>query len=532
MVWNSQHIGANHGLHSLREADLVKALSDAVFLAVQDSPGFLSVPGNPFQGWCHQVSLFLHRKSIRADSSIKNPGLAAGHIQTGRYDTLVFDFGQSLSQAARWLNQASPLQWLLKSCVTDRLVESWHRFRSSRNNGAAASQCVLKIQEVFLRISKSCGSRCVRNYWPVPQSCHITRAVYGMTRGVVDGSETPDRLFRFSQLRKLHRGFTLIELLVVIGITAILIALLLPAVIQAREAARRTVCRSHLRQIGIALHNYHDTSGCFPPFFISRSGNGRRIADLDKGANWLVLLLPHLEQSALYNEWNFDIQASQNSGRSTELPILKCPSDPYNQANLCSYAGGSWARGNYGMNVAPCSYDFLNSVFGAPSPLGGIGGVNYVVRIRDVTDGTSNTVGVDELRAGLNPHDIRGCWAMPGLSAGTAAFVYDDYTPNHCTDFADDQENCIVAGLYGEEGRRQGCMSCWDHAILGYVGETNQMTSRSMHSGGVNVMMVDGSVRFVSNSIESRPEQNCAVDPHGVWQSIHTRGGHEIAGVF
>jgi len=141
-------------------------------------------------------------------------------------------------------------------------------------------------------------------------------------------------------MRTRHRGFTLIELLVVIAIAAILIAPLLPAVIQAREAARRTMCRSHLRQIGVALHNYHNTCRSFPPFFISRSGNGRRLADVNKGANWLVLLLTYPEQSALYDQWNFNILASQNPGRSTELPVLKCHSDPCSQANFCSCAGG------------------------------------------------------------------------------------------------------------------------------------------------------------------------------------------------
>ena len=89
-----------------------------------------------------------------------------------------------------------------------------------------------------------------------------------------------------------RRGLTLIELLVVIAIIAILIALLLPAVQQAREAARRTQCKSHLKQIGIALHNYQETNGTFPPFFINRTGNSSRIADVNKGANWLLVPVP------------------------------------------------------------------------------------------------------------------------------------------------------------------------------------------------------------------------------------------------
>jgi prepilin-type N-terminal cleavage/methylation domain-containing protein len=106
------------------------------------------------------------------------------------------------------------------------------------------------------------------------------------------------------------RGFTLVELLVVIAIIGILVGLMLPAVQMARESARRTQCTGNLDQIGTALHNYHDTHGCFPPFFIHRTGDPSRIADADKGANWLVFLLPYVEQQALYDQWDFHIPAN------------------------------------------------------------------------------------------------------------------------------------------------------------------------------------------------------------------------------
>ncbi|MEO2017621.1 MAG: DUF1559 domain-containing protein [Fuerstiella sp.] len=315
-----------------------------------------------------------------------------------------------------------------------------------------------------------------------------------------------------------RRGFTLIELLVVIAIIAILIALLLPAVQQAREAARRTQCKSHLKQIGIALHNYHDVNRCFPPFFIHRTGDPTRIADADKGANWLVFLLPYMDQAPLYNEWDFNIPANQNPGRSAELSIYKCPTDPQSDGTHCSYAGGGWARGNYGMNVSPCAHGVEDR-----GGDGGIGTYNRVVRMRDITDGTSNTIAVDELRGGLNEHDLRGSWAMPGLGAGTAAMFNDGSAPNSKEPSSDDMENCAVSGLMGLPP-----MGCFDSS------STGQMTARSLHTGGVQALLADGSARFISENIDFTRRQNgCGpAQNRGVWQKLHTRGGGEVVGEF
>ena len=169
------------------------------------------------------------------------------------------------------------------------------------------------------------------------------------------------------------------------------------------------------------MNNYHETHNWFPPFIISRTGNPQRIADADKGANWLVFLLPYVDQNAIYDKWDLDIPANQNPGRSTKIAGFMCPTDPANSGPPCSYAGGGWARGNYGMNVSPCAHNSLNGNTGVPSALGGIGGPNYVVRFGHVADGAANTIAVDELRTGLNQNDLRGSWAMPGLGSGTSA---------------------------------------------------------------------------------------------------------------
>jgi prepilin-type processing-associated H-X9-DG protein len=172
------------------------------------------------------------------------------------------------------------------------------------------------------------------------------------------------------------------------------------------------------------------------------------------------------------------------------------------------------------MNVSPCRHGIK-----ADYDLGGIGGVNFSVRIRHIRDGASNTVAVDELRAGVNGQDIRGCWAMPGLSAGTAAFFGDANAPNAPGGNSDDMENCMATGQAGNS--REG-MGCFDN------NGTGQMAARSSHTGGVHVLMVDGSARFVSDDVDSEAgEHDCGPDPRSVWQAMHTRtGGENVVGEF
>ena len=313
-------------------------------------------------------------------------------------------------------------------------------------------------------------------------------------------------------------GFTLIELLVVIAIIAILIALLLPAVQQAREAARRTQCKNNMKQIGLALHNYHDVNFRFPPFFVTAKsmgdGNARKVKDAAHRANWMVFILPYIEQVNLYDDWNMNVPAKDNAGRSENIAAYQCPSDG-NTSNPYTAWEGTWARCSYGMNVAPCSTNYHND---ARNGDGGIGGHNFCVTIGGIKDGTSNTVAVDEIRAGINNIDLRGTWALPGLSNGTAGLVGDDFRPNHCQGNPDDQEDCSAAGLVGNAGNNQKCMGCWNGSV------TNQMQARSLHTGGVQVLMADGAVKFFSNNIDSH--SNCN-NPRGVWQALHTRAGGE-----
>tara|TARA_R110002111_G_scaffold126741_5_gene191429 strand:- start:6173 stop:7012 length:840 start_codon:yes stop_codon:yes gene_type:complete len=171
----------------------------------------------------------------------------------------------------------------------------------------------------------------------------------------------------------IRKGFTLIELLVVIAIIAILIALLLPAVQQAREAARRSSCKNNLKQLGLAFHNYNETHTIFPPASINPSAIGA-----------FAFILPFMEQSALYNKWNFELpqlDAANVSASNTPVIAYFCPSKPRSSLNNSSNAFGDYA----------VSSGTGNSNSGVHSNWKGMFNQNSNTRLRDVTDGTTNT---------------------------------------------------------------------------------------------------------------------------------------------
>ena len=194
-----------------------------------------------------------------------------------------------------------------------------------------------------------------------------------------------------------HKGFTLIELLVVIAIIAILIALLLPAVQQAREAARRTQCRNNLKQFGLALHNYHDTHRTFVPGVIAGT------EDLTDGMHsGLTLLMPQLEKANVYNLYDFDLRWSDPANLeavSTFIPGFLCPSSP----------GGLPQNGGFDLPVTDYAFSRgTNGQLCLNSPKLGMFDINSKTKTRDVTDGLSNTFAMGEAMtsatlAGLPP---------------------------------------------------------------------------------------------------------------------------------
>ncbi len=320
------------------------------------------------------------------------------------------------------------------------------------------------------------------------------------------------RLLSVADAPESHRrgrgGFTLIELLVVIAIIAILIALLLPAVQQAREAARRTQCKNQLKQLGLALHNYHDTVQSFP--IGSRNPYG--------AMNWRVAVLPYLDQSPLYNSVDINSQANiggfsgqredgtsygYGTGRNAVLkglvvPGWNCPSSP----NSTNASGQSPTFNNAEKGQ---THDYVGISGATPDPGGrttvcsaatGYGGIfcqngmlfaNGVSRIRDCIDGTSNTVIVGEQSGRINKLDIRsnyhGGWAGGTTAGNPAAFTGSPFFTGITT---------IRYRINPPGAPATGTDAVYDANVA----------LTSFHAGGTHVLMADGAVRFLSETMD------------------------------
>jgi prepilin-type N-terminal cleavage/methylation domain-containing protein/prepilin-type processing-associated H-X9-DG protein len=368
-----------------------------------------------------------------------------------------------------------------------------------------------------------------------------------------------------------RRGFTLIELLVVIAIIAVLISLLLPAVQSAREAARRSQCVNNVKQLLLGLHNFESANGTFPKGVIEPYLNGLTAytgsdalgSDQTEpfGPNWAVMILPFIEQQALYNAsnvlgypgwpgpYNDPTNPSQNAPnpqnyvmdwanttvRSTHMAVFTCPTDAFNGPDKVFFTDSdfvnypqlapmdkkngvpltNWARGNYGAVQGATDPDHqINNDEGLAwrpypgSPKTGLMGLNFGSRLAEITDGTSNTAAIGELRVGLNSMDIRGTWAI-GLGMASLCGHAKDYnpTPNNlngfpppnCADGGDEMQDGPILALFYPNAAQMGMGFNCGGGMFNSGGQC-----RSMHAGGVNMGFADGSVHFIKNTITQR----------------------------
>jgi prepilin-type N-terminal cleavage/methylation domain-containing protein/prepilin-type processing-associated H-X9-DG protein len=317
-----------------------------------------------------------------------------------------------------------------------------------------------------------------------------------------------------------YRGFTLIELLVVIAIIAVLIALLLPAVQAARAAAKRIQCVNNLKQLGLAMHNYHDTLGTFPIGLMGfRSpkavANANRYPDGSTASNcrrtWAWLILPYIEQSTLANAINYSLPFN-NHAHDTAVRIIPatflCPSDP----NMGFVDVGSYPvrKVNYMANWGNTHYfqASQNNPFAGPlfanemlSFLGAPFSIDSSFGVQNITDGTSNTLLMSEVKVGLpdgTKQDHRGDVFNDDYNGA----MFNGYTAPNST-FPD-----YASG---------GCQYPFSSNPPCVSKTPTFNAARSYHPGGVNATMADGSVKFFKDSI-SVP----------IWRGLSTTQGGEI----
>ncbi len=288
------------------------------------------------------------------------------------------------------------------------------------------------------------------------------------------------------------RGFTLIELLVVIAIIGILVALLLPAVQQAREAARRVQCRNNLKQMGIALHNYHDTHQTFPFGYLKKPDGVQGNA---AGFGWLAMLLPQLEQNNIYQQfdWNRPLFDPVNEKpRLLQPRLFLCPSDSFSMNNAVEMDTDRFAMGCYVASFGPGDMDT------DADDRRGMFSRNSRITTGDVTDGLSNTLAVGERTNG--PFRVVGAHGVHTVYETTWSGAVRQFD-----DIADEHPHMVLFQT--------------GHVVNDPYSDDRDISAS--HVGGAFFLLGDGAVRFLSDSIN-----------YGIYQSLGTRAGGEPVGEF
>jgi prepilin-type processing-associated H-X9-DG protein/prepilin-type N-terminal cleavage/methylation domain-containing protein len=314
---------------------------------------------------------------------------------------------------------------------------------------------------------------------------------------------------RPARARPATAAFTLVELLVVIAVIGILISLLLPAVQAAREAARRMQCTSNLKQLSLAILNYESTHRVLPAAGIIDSPTSLFESRTGKMFSWAVLILPQLDQAALHDRFDFDVTVLQQpSDPQAEFPAsMLCPSDQALGRYLVDAeltAGKRFAKCNYAAYVGPFHTDNQNEF---PGAIVGVG-----QKLSAITDGTSSTLMLAEIRARSQEQDQRGAWALPWTGASLLAFdmhhkpnattPYEPYAytfglaqrPNTQGPTPDMIYNCVDQA--GAQLDRMPCAT-WGPGRYFFL----SASPRGFHPGGVNVAFVDGHVAFLPDDV-------------------------------
>jgi len=338
-----------------------------------------------------------------------------------------------------------------------------------------------------------------------------------------------------------RRGFTLIELLVVIAIIAVLIALLLPAVQAAREAARRSQCVNNLKQLGLAVHNYLDRNQCFPGMCWGDNKTWR--------SSWAVAILPGLEQNSVFNAINFGYEmtdGSNSSATNLKLSAFLCPSESSQQRPAASNpVGAQWGPTNYAGNYGGPGVIRRCSGVIVPGATGQVPFTNQgPFGTEGIIDGTSNTALFSEKLwgvAGYPPIQIGMAEAIRCLFPAGGTLAPDSNDANAALGFV-----ATCKGLpKGTQSPQSGLAGHWWPGAGGlytinnvythfgppnlyscFAGNTDEgnwggtfalISTSSNHSGGVNVGLADGSVKFIKNSISLQ-----------TWWAVGTRSGSEV----
>ena len=327
-----------------------------------------------------------------------------------------------------------------------------------------------------------------------------------------------------------HVGFTLVELLVVITIIGMIIGMLLPAVNSAREASRGMQCRNNLKQLALATLGYEQIHEILPPACTpsgtvpNKNTNVAPMTPTNQRENWIIHILPNLDQAPLFEEISKYMKDSNNTSksigdsfstisgqpsmaeiRSREISSLLCPTDRLNRTPFLDGSGNAWGRGNYGANIGTGQADNMGNITWWSKPNAkGVMGPRMSVRITDIKDGASNTILIGEIRAGITSSDPRGTWAMGGAGPSATAkngFIGGEaYGPNATdptTNKGDSIFNCSqgLLGMDAKERTRIG-LPCSDG-----TNSNIQATNRSSHPGGVNVAFADGGARFIPDTV-------------------------------